>query len=205
MSVFLKHSENRVKNQKTETMWAWPLAMTPATYCFRASILSSSVCLSSASIHSSNRSHESSFCGILLRKSWRMKGERLGLVGLHHVLVSSSSPCLVQLRDPLIILPQAAPPSFLHLNTLGKSLSATSWQWTEWGHHLRGSQLQEHGLGLFSSEFGGECTVSFSVGIWDHRHRCLYKRKKASLKNLNFKISLLWFVGRRARFLFSET
>lgn len=55
-------------NEEMESMWE-----DPATYCLRASILSSSFCLSKAPIQSSNRSQESSFRGILRRKSWRMK------------------------------------------------------------------------------------------------------------------------------------
>lgn len=49
--------------------WAWPPDRTVRTYCFRASILSSSSCFSRAPIHSSNRSLESSLRGMLRRKS----------------------------------------------------------------------------------------------------------------------------------------
>lgn len=97
-------------SEKVASTWAWPLRMALTTYCFRASILSSSVCFSRAPIHSSNRSHESSFSGILLRKSWRMKkGVRFGLSVLHNVLVSLSLPGLFYLEEPVLLSPQAVP------------------------------------------------------------------------------------------------
>lgn len=97
-------------SEKEESTWTWPLRMALTTYCFRASILSSSVCFSRAPIHSSNRSHDSSFSGMLLRKSWQMKrGARFGLSVLHNVLVSLSSPCLFYLEEPALLSPQAMP------------------------------------------------------------------------------------------------
>lgn len=62
------------------------------TYCFRASIRSSSLGFSRASIHSSKRSQDSSFRGIPRRKSWRKKGCHA---------VSVLSPC--------VLLPPDAP------------------------------------------------------------------------------------------------
>ena len=69
---FLQHCNIR------ETLWQFseePRAEAArVTYCFRASIRSSSLCLARAPIHSSNRSQDRSFSGILLRKSWREEG-----------------------------------------------------------------------------------------------------------------------------------
>lgn len=77
----MKRSDSDITDDKMEPTWAWPLGRTLRTYCFRASILSSSLCFSRALIQSSNRSQESSFSGILLRKSWRLKkGVRFGLL-----------------------------------------------------------------------------------------------------------------------------
>lgn len=70
-AVSVTLSDSYVGNGRMETV---PPGVTPATYCFRASILSSSLCFSRAPIHSSNRLHERSFRGILRRKSWRTEG-----------------------------------------------------------------------------------------------------------------------------------
>ena len=63
----MKHSDSWVRSPRAE--------IARVTYCFSASIRSSSLGLARASIHSSNRSQDRSFSGILLRKSWREEGD----------------------------------------------------------------------------------------------------------------------------------
>lgn len=91
--------------------WARPPGAAVTTHRFRASILCSSSCVSRALIHSSNRSQDSSFRGMPLRKSWRRK-EGHGLACLcppgADVFISTWFP----LRDSVPSLPRAtSPPS----------------------------------------------------------------------------------------------
>ena len=107
-----------------ETVRARPPGMRLATYCFRASILSSSLCFSRAPIHSSNRSQDRSFSGILLRKSWRVVGDRSCYTMCCHPFTSfveSQGLCAHPLHRLCPFLP-----AFISLRNLSPDLSLSS-------------------------------------------------------------------------------
>ena len=155
------NTDSSMRNPRVETAWV--------TYCFRASIRSSSLCLARAPIHSSNRSQDRSFSGILLRKSWREEGDRSCYITHCRPNFRLTGPFSGVCALPACIQwAWSLPPACLSATLLTMGMvKATS----QGATRLRGTDLAVgQSKRLFSDKFGKNLVQHFLVGIWDHRN-----------------------------------
>lgn len=141
-----------MRNPWAETAWV--------TYCFRASIRSSSLCLARAPIHSSNKSQDRSFSGILLRKSWREEGDRSCYITHCHPNFRLIGPLLGVCALPACIQwAWSLPPACLSATFLTTGMvKATS----QGATRLRGTDLAVgQSKRLFSDKFGKKYNTSW--------------------------------------------